>query len=64
MVERCFREVLSAWLNAGDASVDKLAAALRFPGVNHGRLAREIEGDRLSELAEIFIINSGNCTII
>ena len=55
MVERCFMEVLSAWLNGGNASVDKLVEALRFPGVSHGRLAGEIERDRQSELAEMCI---------
>ena len=49
MVEWCFIEMLSTWLKSGDATVDKLVEALRFPGVSHGRLAREIENDRKSE---------------
>ena len=58
MVDRCFTDVLNAWLNGGDASVDKLVAALRYPGVNNGRLAGEIDRDRHSELADITVLTS------
>ena len=42
MVDRCFTNILVMWLNEG-ASVEQLIKALKSPGVNHGRLAAEIE---------------------
>ena len=53
MVERCFIEVLSAWLKGGDASVDNLTAALRSRGMNKKELASTIEKDKKSELARV-----------
>ena len=49
MVDRCFVSVLVMWLNGG-GSVEQLIKALRSPGVNHGRLAAEIERKRSGEL--------------
>ena len=48
-MERCFTSVLITWLNGDEARVEKLVEALRYPGVDHKRLAREIEGDKRSE---------------
>ena len=48
-VERCFRDVLVTWLNGDEARVEKLVDALRYPGVDHKRLAGEIERDKRSE---------------
>lgn len=51
MVERCFTEVLVAWLRGEGSSctVEQLACALRKPGVNQRRLAEEIEQHKSGE---------------
>ena len=49
MVDRCFTDVLVRWLNEG-ATVEQLIKALKSPGVNHGRLANEIERNKSGEL--------------
>ena len=51
MVERCFTEVLVAWLHGEGASctVEQLASALGKPGVNQKRLADEIKQNRHGE---------------
>ena len=54
LVERCFTEVLVAWLRAG-GTVEQLVNALKFPGVDQKRLANEIERDRDSELDSDYV---------
>jgi hypothetical protein len=51
MVDRCFTEVLVAWLCGEGLSctVEQLVSALGKPGVDQRRLAREIEQNRNGE---------------
>ena len=51
MVERCFMEVIIAWLHGeeGSCTVEQLVYALKMPGVDQGRLAREIEQSKTGE---------------
>lgn len=48
MVERCFTEVLVAWLRGEGANctVEQLVNALGKPGVDQRRLAKEIEKNK------------------
>ena len=52
VVERCFTEILVAWLRGEGASctVEQLVSALRKPGVDQRRLANEIEQNKHGEL--------------
>ena len=52
MVERCFTEVLVAWLRGVGTSctVEQLVSALEKPGVDQKRLAKEIERNKSGEL--------------
>ena len=51
MVERCFTEMLVAWLRGegGSCTVEQLVKALGKPGVDQRRLAEEIEQNRSGE---------------
>lgn len=50
MVERCFTSMLSTWLE-GEISprVDQLVSALKMPGVDQRRLAKELDQNRESK---------------
>ena len=45
IVDGCFMDVLMEWTIRG-ATIDQLVFALRYPGVDHGRLASEIDKNR------------------
>lgn len=47
-VERCFTEVLVTWLNEG-GTVEQLISALKYPGVDQGRLSEEIRRNKESK---------------
>ena len=57
MVDRCFIDVLGTWLNGEDATVENLVEALRCPGVDQKRLAKEIEGDKHSEFEHKYMLH-------
>lgn len=54
MVDRCFTNVLATWLQGGggDCTVDQLVYALKMPGVDQGRLAREIDKNKAGKCTE------------
>ena len=45
MVDNCFYDVLDMFVRNG-GTIDQLVSALRYPGVDHGRLAKEVEKDK------------------
>ena len=51
VVDGCFMEILIRWLDnctpeAKETNINQLVSALRFPGVDHMRLANEIDTNR------------------
>ena len=55
IVDDCFTRVLDAWLKGeGTCDVDTLVSALRMPGVDQRRLAKEIENNKSGQQIQLY----------